>query len=297
MYEQYYRFAEKPFGLTHDPKFVFASDSHVEGLQQLRQVIDRRECFAAVTGDVGTGKTTLCRALVDGVDKHTFVALLRTPPVVDEDLLIEVLREFGVASVAIDRLDEEHRPGEEALRQTLHDFLASLLPLGAKTVLVVDEAQGLPVETLEQIGALSNLTVRTEPLLQVVLVAQLGFEAVLGLAELRQLDRRLSLRCRLRPLSAGETGAYIAHRLALASGGPASVNFTPAAVQAVHQYSKGIPRVINLVCHRALLAGQSAQAMTIDADLVTGAAEALDLKEGSEPPRRTWFERFRRARS
>lgn len=290
MYEQYYRFSEKPFGLTPDPKYLYRSESHVKGLELLQQAIARRECFAVVTGDVGTGKTTLCRALLERTDKKTFVALLRNPPVSEEDLLEDVLRDLGVASLGDERA-AELRPQRQELTNTLHDFLVSLASLRATSVLIVDEAQALPIATLEQIRVLSNLAADKETLLQVVLVGQLSLQSLLRTPELRQLDQRLSLRCQLTPLSEDETTAYIAHRLGVA-GGLATVTVTPAALQAVHRYSRGIPRLINLICHRALLAGQAAQTTKIGADLVSSAAEALDLKEG-ETVRRPWFSRFR----
>ena len=171
--------------------------------------------------------------------------------------------------------------GKQALIDTLNDFLLSLLPLGACAMLIVDEAQNLPAKVLEQIRILSNLETDKEKLLQIVLVGQTGLSATLRRPELRQLAQRVSIKYELRPLTPDEVAAYVIHRLTVAGGG-ASVVFRPRALEVVHKLSQGIPRVINLLCDRALLAGFAARAGVIDADMVTTASESLEL------PRGTW---------
>jgi general secretion pathway protein A len=289
MYESFYGFAEKPFSLTPDPKFLYPSASHADGLALLQYAIDRREGFVVVTGDIGTGKTTLCRALLDQTSRDTFTALLLNPFLSEEELLTAVLQDLGVVSRTVQTPDGR-RPSRQELVATLHDFLRSLVPLGARAVLVVDEAQDLPQAILEQVRILTNLETDKEKLLQLVLVGQLSLMPVLRSPELRQLDQRVSVRYELLPLTGDEVGAYVAHRLAVA-GLASGVVFTPAALRLVHRFSGGVPRVVNLLCDRALLGGYSVQTRRIDEDLVTAAADYLAL-EPRPAPRRSWIDRM-----
>jgi general secretion pathway protein A len=175
------------------------------------------------------------------------------------------------------------------LIETLNEFLLSLLPLGAGALLIIDEAQNLPRQVLEQIRILSNLETNREKLLQIVLVGQLNLKDLLRSPELRQLDQRVSIRYELKPLTREETAAYIAHRLTIAGGG-AAVSFAPRALDLVHQYTDGIPRLINLLCDRALLGGYSARTNRITPEIVTAAAKGVDLVASSE----SIFKRVRR---
>jgi general secretion pathway protein A len=290
MYEQYYGFAEKPFSLTPDPKFLYRSESHANAFELLQYALDRREGFVVITGDIGTGKTMLCRTLLEQTDKRTFTALLLNPFLSEEDLLKAILQDFGVLS------RDEHvngrQPSKQDLINTLNDFLLSLLPLGARAVLIIDEAQNLPLRILEQLRILSNLETDKEKLLQMILVGQLNLMSLLRSPELRQLDQRVSIRYELKPLAEDEVTAYIAHRLAVAKG-TRMVTFTPGALELVHRYSGGIPRLVNLICDRALLGAFSAQTSRIEGDLVRSSAEGLELTI-AEPERRAWFSRFRR---
>jgi general secretion pathway protein A len=291
MYEPYYGFAEKPFSLTPDPKYLYRSESHANAFELLQYAIERREGFVVITGDIGTGKTTLCRALLDQTDKKTFTALLLNPFLSEEDLLKGILQDFGVVSRGEQRL-ATRQPSKQELINTLYDFLLSLVPLGGRGVLIIDEAQNLPPLILEQIRILSNLETDKEKLLQIILVGQLNLLPLLRSPELRQLDQRVSIRYQLKPLTAEEAGAYVSHRLAIANS-TRSVLFTPAALKLVHQYSGGIPRLINMLCDRALLGGYSAQTSRIDEDLVVRSAEGLDLKPVALP-KRSWLDRFRK---
>ena len=164
----------------------------------------------------------------------------------------------------------------QELIETLNDFLLSLLPLRATALLIIDEAQNLPRPVLEHIRILSNLETDKEKLLQIILVGQLNLKDVLRTPELRQLDQRVSIRYNLKPLNGEETAAYVAHRLMVAGGGSV-VTFTPKALQAVHRITAGIPRVINLVCDRALLAAYSERAQRVTPDMVRSGAASLDL--------------------
>ena len=291
MYEEYYGFVEQPFSLTPDPKYLYRSESHANAFELLQYAIERREGFAVITGDIGTGKTTLCRALLEQTDKQTFTALLLNPFLSEEDLLKAILQDLGVLSRSDERL-AGRTPTKQELINTLYDFLLSLVPLGARAVLIIDEAQNLPLSILEQIRILSNLETDKEKLLQIILVGQLNLLPLLKSPELRQLDQRVSIRYQLKPLTEEEVTAYIAHRLAVANGSR-TVTFMPKAVQRVHQYSGGIPRLINLLCDRALLGAYSAQATRIDPGIIDVAAEGLDLKAAAAESI-SWFGRLRR---
>ena len=276
MYEDYYGFLEKPFSLTPDPKYLYRSESHAHALELLQYGIRRRDGFMLVTGDIGTGKTTLCRALLERIDRKTFTALVLNPFIGEDDLLRVVLQDFGVAS------REEMRRGRlsgvtrQEMIETLNGFLLSLLPLGATAVLIVDEAQNLPRQVLEQIRILSNLETHKEKLLQIILAGQSNLRGVLKSPDLRQLDQRISIRYSLKPLTEEETAAYVGHRLSIAGGGSA-VSFTPKALNFVHRCTSGIPRLINLVCDRALLGAYSERAQRVTPEMVRTGAASLDL--------------------
>jgi general secretion pathway protein A len=275
MHEEYYGFSDKPFSLTPDPKYLYKSETHASAFDLLQYAIRRREGFVVVTGDIGTGKTTLCRAILEQLDRKTFTALVLNPFLSEEDLLRLILQDFGVVS------REEMKRGrlagvtKQELIDTLNEFLLSLLPLGAGALLIIDEAQNLPRQVLEQIRILSNLETNREKLLQIVLVGQLNLKELLRSPELRQLDQRVSIRYELRPLTREETAAYIAHRLTIAGG--SVVSFAPKALELVHKYTGGVPRLINLLCDRALLGGYSARTQRITPEIVTAAATGLDL--------------------
>jgi general secretion pathway protein A len=276
MYEDYYGFAEQPFSLTPDPKYLYRSESHAGAFELLQYAIRRREGFIVVTGDIGTGKTTLCRAVMSQLDRKTFTALVLNPFLSEYDLLRLILQDFGVVSREEIKRGRLARVSKQELIDTLNEFLLSLLPLRASAVLILDEAQNLPRQVLEQIRILSNLETDKEKLLQVVLVGQLNLKELLRSPDLRQLDQRVSIRYELQPLTRDESGAYIAHRLAVA-GGSAAVSFTPPALDLVHRCTGGIPRLINLVCDRALLCAFADRSTRVAPDMVRKAAASLDL--------------------
>ncbi|HTM24257.1 MAG TPA: AAA family ATPase [Vicinamibacterales bacterium] len=282
MYEEYYGFTEKPFSLTPDPKYLFKSASHASAFELLQYAIRRREGFIVITGDIGTGKTTLCRAILEQLDRKTFTALVLNPFLSEEDLLRLILQDFGVVSREEVKRGRLAGVSKQELIETLNEFLLSLQALNAQAVLIIDEAQNLPRHVLEQIRILSNLETAKEKLLQIVLVGQSNLKDLLRQPDLRQLDQRVSIRYDLRPLSPDETAAYVQHRLSVAGGG-AGVSFAPKALARVHRYTAGIPRLINLLCDRALLSGFSAHTNKIIADYVDTAAASLEL----ERPRRT----------
>ena len=276
MHEDYFGFSERPFSLTPDPKYLYRSASHGNAFELLQFAIRRREGFVVVIGDTGTGKTTLCRALLDQLDRRTFTALVLNPFLSEEDLLRVILQDFGVVSRAEIKRGRLAGVSKQELIETLNEFLLSLLPIGAGALLIIDEAQNLPLQTLEQIRILSNLETDKEKLLQIVLVGQLNLRDLLKSPALRQLDQRVSIRFELDPLSEEETAAYIAHRLAIAGGGSV-VNFTPRALSVVYRFSGGTPRLINLLCDRALLGAFAQRTKRVTHETVSAAAASLEL--------------------
>jgi type II secretory pathway predicted ATPase ExeA len=281
VYEDFYGFAEKPFSLTPDPKYLYRSQSHANAFELLQYAIRRREGFVVVTGDIGTGKTTLCRALLEQIDRTTFTALVLNPFLSEEDLLKRILLDFGV--ISREELKTRNLTGvsKQELIDAISDFLLGLIPLKASAMLIIDEAQNLPLRVLEQIRILSNLETDKEKLLQIILVGQLELQTLLRSPELRQLDQRVSIRYELSPLDAETVAAYVAHRLTIA-GGSASVAFTAKALAEVHRLSGGIPRLINMICDRALLGGFSLQTNRITDDMVRQAATSLDLRRPAQ---------------
>jgi general secretion pathway protein A len=289
MYEEYYGLAEKPFSLTPDPKYLYKSQSHGSAFDLLQYAIRRREGFVVMTGDIGTGKTTVCRALLEHIDRKTFSALVLNPFLSEEDLLKLILQDFGVVSRDDVKSGRLARVTKQELIDALYDFLLGLLPLRASAVLIIDEAQNLPLKVLEQIRILSNLETDKDKLLQIVLVGQLDLKTLLRSPEMRQLDQRVSIRYELKPLTRSEVAAYIAHRLALAGG--SSVSFEERALQLIHKYAKGIPRLVNLICDRTLLTAYSARTNRISPGLVQSAVNSLELQPPSISERVAWLRR------
>jgi len=271
MYEEYYGFVQPPFSLTPDPRFLYRSESHDVALQQVWQAIRRKEGFIVLTGDIGTGKTTLCRTLLEQFDQTTFTALILNPFLSVEELLREVLLSFGVVSKDALKTGRLATASKHELIRTLHDFLLSLVPLHGSAVLIIDEAQHLSPDVLEEIRILSNLETNDQKLLQIVIVGQLNLLDVLASNELRQLDQRISIRCSLKALTREEVEAYVTHRLWVARGST-SVSFTPKAFDLVHSVSGGVPRMINLLCDRALMVGCEAQTSRISEEHIVKAA-------------------------
>jgi type II secretory pathway predicted ATPase ExeA/cell division septation protein DedD len=282
-YEPYYGLKEKPFSLSVDPRFLYKSRSHGPVFDDLLAGIRRREGLIVLTGDIGMGKTTLCRGVLEVLDRKTFSTFVPDPFVSREDLLKMLLIDFGVMSVddlRSGRLNGASRPD---LSYPLYEFLNSLLPLQAFAVLIIDEAQNLSVPLLEEIRILSDLEA-PEKLLQVVLVGQLEFRSKLKLPEMRQLDQRVSVRCELNALTREGVAGYITHRLEVAGGARDHVSFSSDAVDRICEISTGVPRLINLICDRALHRGHLLRAPQIDADTVRAAVADLGLAEARVPP-------------
>jgi general secretion pathway protein A len=286
MYEEFYGFVQPPFALTPDPRFLYKSESHEEAINLLLQALRRKEGFIVLTGDIGTGKTTICRALMEQLDAATFTSLILNPFLSVEELLREILLDFGVVSREVVRSGRIASATKHELISTLHEFLLSLMAIKGSGVLIIDEAQHLSPQVLEQIRIISNLETNESKLLQIVLVGQLNLLDVLAEAELRQLDQRISIRAALKPLTRDEVEAYIAHRLWVARGGT-SVQFNAEALDLVHRLTGGIPRIINLLCDRTLMAGASARVLEMTPGLVEEAAHSLGLRLPAVEPEKT----------
>jgi general secretion pathway protein A len=278
VYEEFYGFTEPPFSLTPDPRFFYNGESHIRAFELLRYAIHRGEGFMVVYGDIGTGKTTLCRTVLENLQGDVYTALLLNPFLSETDLLRAILQDFGVIS--------PRSPGARApvskhdLISSLNTFLLSIMRLDAHAMVLIDEAQNIPIATpLEQIRILTNLETTKQKLLQVVLVGQTELKDVLARPELRQLNQRISIRCELLPLSRDETAEYIRHRISVASGGSARVRFAPDALKVVHEYSGGIPRLINLIGDRCLILGLATEANTIDRKIAREAVNNLELRK------------------
>lgn len=288
MYEAFYGLREKPFSLTPDPKFFFLSQAHREALDHLLYGVQQREGFIAITGDVGTGKTTLCRALLGKLDERTKTALIFNPILSADELLRSILQDFGLPAAG---------ETKKELIDELNAFLIQLLTEGKNAILIVDEAQDLSEQILEQIRLLSNLETEKEKLIQIVLAGQLQLLDLLAAPGLKQLNQRISVRFKIRPLSAHETSQYIAHRL-LVAGSSGEEIFAPGALAAIYRYSQGVPRLINLACDRALLQGFVDQDPHITPARVAEALKSLDQEVGMGPtgvterrgpPTRAWL--------
>ena len=284
-YEEFYGLSQPPFSLAPDPQFLYLSESHEDAIRQLIEAARRNEGVVVLTGDVGTGKTTIARALLTRLDKTSFASLVLNPFLSVDELLREILLDFGVISRDDIRSGRAIAASRHDLTTTLHDFLLSLHPIGAHGVLIIDEAQHLTSEVLEQIRVISTVETNRTRLLHVILIGQPPLLEALAQEPLRQLDSRVSVRAMLKPLSRSEVDAYISHRLSVA-GNDGDVRFNIGAIDAVTSLTGGIPRLINLLCDRALMAGAQAGTHAIDAAIVTDAGEALAMTASEAPARR-----------
>jgi general secretion pathway protein A len=286
-YEEFYGFAQSPFTLAPDPRFLYPSPSHEEAIRLLLQTIRRREGVAVLSGDIGTGKTTVCRTVLEQLDTTLFTSLVLNPFLSRDELLREILLDFGVVSREAVRTGRIISASRDDLITALHEFLTSLLPIGASGVLIVDEAQHLSPQVLEEIRVLSNLETNQTKLLQIVLVGQLNLLDVLQQPAQRQLDQRISLRTVLSPLGRLELEAYVVHRLSVA-GEMGQVAFDDAALDQIQAASGGVPRLINLICDRALMIGAQSDSRVITTHMIHGAVGSLGLPTATRPSRFRW---------
>ena len=270
MYASFYNLIEKPFELGTDLRYLYLSAHHREALAHLTYGVEERKSFVQLTGEVGTGKTTLLDALVDGLDVSTKVARLSYTTIGEEDLLRELARELGVEPLTGPKIE---------IRRRIADFLDERTRAGRNAVFVIDEAQNLSLAVLEEVRLLSNLRTMGANSIQIVLAGQPELREKLELKELRQLRQRIGIRYHLVPLSRAETVEYVAHRLAVAGASETGI-FDSGALDLLYDYSKGVPRVINIACDRALLAGYAENKRRIGRRLMH---ETIDAMEGLVP--------------
>ena len=282
MYESHFSLKERPFSLTPDPDFLFLSGSHRQALDHLVFGLESGEGFIVVTGDIGVGKTTVCRSLLRRLPARFSTALVVNNLLTEKELLRTVLDDFGACVPAGTRKD---------LLDALNRFLLSEAAAGRRPVLIVDEAQNLSTSLLEQVRLLSNLETEKRKLLQIVLFGQKELQEKLRLPELRQFDQRITVRARILPLDPAETSRYIQHRMSVA-GAAGSVLLSPSAERMLHRRSGGVPRRINQLCDRALIAAFLRNAARVERKDVARAAASLFDESGerwlSIPPWR-WF--------
>lgn len=284
MYLEYYGLKEPPFSITPDPRFVFLSERHRDALAHLLYGIGQGGGggFVQLTGEVGTGKTTLCRLLLEQLPENTRIALVLNPKISPLELLETICEEL--------KLDIEGRQGSlKGMVDRLNAYLLEAYAQGLRVVLIIDEAQNLSSDALEQVRLLTNLETPTQKLLQIILLGQPELRELLGRPELRQLAQRITARYHLTPLSGEDTDAYLRHRLAVA--GCSRFPFTKLAVKRLHEHAGGVPRLINVIADRALMAGYAQNLQQIGeraVDLAASEAMASPIRRLRVPGVSVW---------
>jgi general secretion pathway protein A len=264
MYTSFFGLSEKPFAITPDPRYLFMSERHAEALAHLLYGITESGGFIQLTGEVGTGKTTVVRSLLERMPGHADVAVILNPQQTPLQFVLTICEELGIF------VRDEDTTSLKDLIDILNKRLLDTHAKGRRVVVIVDEAQNLSPETLEQVRLLTNLETPSQKLLQIILIGQPELREVLGRVELRQLAQRITGRYHLDPLSKAETAAYVNHRLKIAGG--AGETFTPAALREMHRLSSGIPRIINVISDRALLGAFTQEIHRVGPALVRSAA-------------------------
>jgi len=266
IYNEFYGFHEPPFNITPDPRFLFFSQQHREAFNHILFGIQERKGFIQITGEVGAGKTTVCRAILESLGPEYRTALILNPSLTSAQLLRTILSELGLRA---------HRTDRAANLEALNAFLLEQAARGHDVVLLIDEAQDLEDDLLEQVRLLSNLETDQRKLLQIVLVGQPELREKLDARGLRQLRQRITVRYHIRPLTPEETQSYVAHRLDVA-GSRGRPTFDRRAMRRIYRYSRGIPRLINAVCDKTLLCGFVAGTDRLTGGHVSRAARELE---------------------
>ena len=257
MYEKFYGFKENPFRMTPDSKFFYPSSKHTEALSSLLYTVQQRKGFVVVTGEIGAGKTTVCQTLLRKLDLNTKVARVFNTHLTNRELLIAILEDLEVS----------YQPGTKGkLLSQLYDFLITQAFSGVNVVILIDEAQNLTPTVLEEVRMLSNLETEKEKLIQIILVGQPQLKEKLKLPRLEQLRQRVALHYHIGPLNLQETKEYVRHRLSVAGGTPEI--FEEEALDRVYAFSKGVPRLTNLICDSALLSGFLYERRTISREVM-----------------------------
>lgn len=245
MYEKFYQFTSKPFNTTPDSKFFFPSSKHTEALNSLIYAIYERKGFVVITGEIGAGKTTVCRTLLNKLDSRTNVALITNTHITCKELIAQILEDLEV----------EYRPGsKQKLLSQLNTYLIKQLKADINVVLIIDEAQNLSMKVLEEVRMLSNLETETDKLIQIILIGQPQLKIKLQHPRLEQFKQRITVFYHLGSLNKQEAQDYIRHRIKIVSSNGSEV-FSPEALNSIYNSSKGVPRLINLICDSALVSG------------------------------------------
>ena len=272
MYCQFYGLTERPFNVTSDPAFFFLSRQHKEALSHLMYGVTQRKGILVITGEIGTGKTTLCRFFLNQLPKNVKTAFILNPYFSEIQLLEAIINDFGLKVKNKSRL---------SFVWELNRFLLSESENGNNVVLIIDEAQNLRPQALEQVRLLSNLETEKDKLIQIVLMGQPELNRKLNLYDLRQLQQRIMVRYHITPLEKDELSEYINHRLNIA-GSNGSIKLTDEALEAISDFSYGVPRLINIICDRALLAGFVAESKTINSDIINKCIKELNIYQGKQ---------------
>ncbi len=301
MYKDYFGLLDEPFRMTPDTRYLYKSHRYEEALASLVYGIKEKKGFIVITGEIGTGKTTLCRSLLNQLDTETKTAVILNPGLSKVELLHAILDDLNVET-------KTKNPTQKALLDALNIYLIEQARAGANVAVIVDEAQNLEHEVLESIRMLSNLETEQEKLLQIILVGQPELNEVLKMPKMEQLRQRIAVRYHITPLDRDEIPRYIKHRLQVA-GNEKCVEFQPAAVEAIAKYTRGTPRLINIICDKCLLAAYATQTKVVDGELALRAIEdhegpAAKSSVAPEAPAfapaphkggKTWFPAGRRA--
>ncbi len=266
MYEAFFGLKEKPFKITPDTRYFFPSARHMDALNHMVYAIQERRGFVVITGEIGSGKTTLSRMLFQKLDPTTKTAIIRNTHLTSKDLVASTLEEFEIP----------YRPGSTKTHMIsrLNSFLIEQLSTNSNVVLLIDEAQNLTPSVLEEVRMLSNLETETEKLIQIILMGQPELKSKLWLKGLTQLRQRVTLHFHLTPLDEAEAAAYINHRLHVAGANSTPI-FLPEALARTFERTGGVPRLINSLCDRALLTGYVNETKTITADIIDEVAGEL----------------------
>lgn len=280
MYINFYGFKEKPFEITPDPRFLYLSENHKEALAHLTYAVRERKGFTVITGEVGTGKTTLIQTLLSRLDGNTRTAYLFNPKLGSTDFLHYICEDLGLRG-------QKRSKGQYLA--TLHDFLLACYARNENVVLIIDEAQNLDPHLLEEVRLLTNLETPKSKLLQVILMGQPELDDTLNRPEFRQLKQRVSLRYHMQPLNEEETKQYIKKRMRIAGASDPNI-FTPKAFKEIYEYSKGIPRLINIVCDNALLGGYATDQKVIGNNIIRDVIGNLDGVKDQRT--RRWYPLF-----